>query len=126
MTQDYTPQAQIKEINEYGFDSFCRTMQDALKDGWVFDFENNAGYPTSFGTFYTAVLVKQQEALKEATTALVENATEGINSAVETLQELFEGAVEATQIATEVVTDTVAEVTDVMKEVAPRGRPKSK
>ena len=120
MTQDYTPQApQIKEINEYGFDSFCRTMQDALKDGWVFDFDNNAGYPTSFGTFYTAVLVKQQEALKDVTAALVENATEGINSAVEVLQELSEGAAEAMQVTTEVVTD-------VMKEVVPRGRPKAK
>jgi hypothetical protein len=49
-----------KEINAYGFAEFCREVQSLFEQGYKFDFESNAGFPTAFGTFFNAILIKEQ------------------------------------------------------------------
>jgi len=87
-----------KEIQTYGFDEFCKLAQDLLSQGFKFDFEDNQHYPTSFGTFYSAVMIKQAEAIKQ-----VQKVAEGVIQA----QEAAIGAVlEASVGALEEAADT--------------------
>lgn len=44
-------------IAEYSLVEFLQSAQQFINKGWVFDFVDNAHVPTSFGTFYTAVLI---------------------------------------------------------------------
>lgn len=45
-------------IECYDFPEFCKRMQDAIQEGYEFDFESNERFPTSFGGYYNVVLVK--------------------------------------------------------------------
>ena len=54
-----------KVIDSYSFGEFCEKVQEAILDGWRFDFSNNATYPTTFGSYYTVILVKDEEVAEE-------------------------------------------------------------
>lgn len=48
-----------KTIECYDFPEFCKLMQEAIQDGYEFDFESNERFPTSFGGYYNVILVKK-------------------------------------------------------------------
>lgn len=54
-------------LAEYSLVEFLQSAQQFINKGWVFDFVDNAHVPTSFGTFYTAVLIPAEEQVVEAT-----------------------------------------------------------
>lgn len=55
---------ETKTIEAYNLADFCKLSQDLILDGWKFDLESNEGYPTAFGTFFSATLHKQAEVLQ--------------------------------------------------------------
>jgi hypothetical protein len=52
------PQPQTKQIQTYSFDTFCLETQNAVQEGFTFDFESNENYPQQIGTTFSAVLTK--------------------------------------------------------------------
>jgi hypothetical protein len=59
-------QDKFMDIQAYNLAEFCQKVQQAFNAGYEFDFDDNARYPTSFGTFYSAGMK-----LKVASTAAV-------------------------------------------------------
>lgn len=51
---------QTLHIDAYYLGEFCALVQDAIQQGYVFDFESNERYPTAFGSNYTVVMVKKE------------------------------------------------------------------
>lgn len=49
------------DIYEYSFFEFCQKTQEALKNGYEFDFDKNDGFPTAFGSVFTARMYKTEE-----------------------------------------------------------------
>lgn len=47
-------QDKFMDIQAYNLAEFCQKVEQAFSAGYVFDFDNNARYPTSFGAFYSA------------------------------------------------------------------------
>lgn len=97
---------ETKQIEATTLADFCKLSQDLILDGWKFDLESNAGYPTAFGTFFSATLHKQAEVLKavvdqvQKTTAVVSEAvTEAISEVVEQVT-----AASSTEVDTDVAT----------------------
>lgn len=48
----------VKRIESYGLYDFCQDIQEAFKEGYVFDFDTNENFPTAYGTMLTCGLVK--------------------------------------------------------------------
>lgn len=48
-------------IDAYQLGEYSQKVQYAILDGYVFDFDSNENYPTSFGSFYHCVMVKVSE-----------------------------------------------------------------
>jgi hypothetical protein len=48
----------VKRIETYSLYEFCDKVQEAIKEGWVFDFESNENFPTAFGSLIVAGMVK--------------------------------------------------------------------
>jgi len=44
-------------IEEYSLAAWLAEVETVINQGYKFDFESNEGYPTGFGSMYTAVLV---------------------------------------------------------------------
>lgn len=63
---------EIKRIETYSLYEFCKAVQEAVVEGWRFDFDSNELFPTAFGTMLVAGMVKAQpkqpEVVAEATT----------------------------------------------------------
>lgn len=53
-----------QKIEAYSLFEFCQKIQEALKDGFTFDFEKNSGVPTAFGSLHEVVLFKVLETEK--------------------------------------------------------------
>ena len=51
----------VKRIESYGLYDFCQDIQEAFKEGYVFDFDTNENFPTAYGTMLTCGLVKAGE-----------------------------------------------------------------
>ena len=94
-----------KQIEAYNLAEFCQLAQDHFNKGFTFDFADNAHYPTSFGSFFSAVMIKQAEMVKE-----VQQAAEAVVQAQEAIIGASVGALEE---AAEVLVSTPA-----------KGRPK--
>lgn len=47
-------QDKFMDIQAYNLAEFCQKVEQAFSAGYIFDFDNNARYPTSFGAFYSA------------------------------------------------------------------------
>lgn len=48
-------------VEAYNLAEFCQKSQELLKQGYVFDFDTNANYPTSFGSYFSATVVFPEE-----------------------------------------------------------------
>lgn len=111
---------ETKTIEAYTLADFCKLSQDLILDGWKFDLESNAGYPSAFGTFFSATLIKQAEVLQamtERTVANLETASEVVTGAMQEAAEVVAEALEQATTASEAAVDT---------EVAPAANKRSK
>lgn len=52
---------EIKRIETYSLYEFCKAVQEAVVEGWRFDFESNELFPTAFGTMLVAGMVKAED-----------------------------------------------------------------
>lgn len=93
------------QIEAYHLAEFCQLAQEKFLEGFTFDFKDNAHYPTSFGSFFSAVMVKQSE--------IAEQVQDAVEEIVQVQEAILEASVEALADATKVLTDAPA-----------KGRPK--
>lgn len=56
---------QVKEVTSYSFYEFCRDAQEAILQGYRFDFDSNANFPQQFGSMLTAIMVLKVEPVPE-------------------------------------------------------------
>jgi hypothetical protein len=54
----------IKRIETYSLYEFCQAVQQAVIEGWRFDFESNELFPTAFGSMLVAGMVKAEDKLQ--------------------------------------------------------------
>jgi len=47
-----------KQVEAYSLFEFCQKVQENILNGFKFDFESNARFPTAFGTMLVAGMVK--------------------------------------------------------------------
>ena len=45
-------------IETYSLFEFCQKVQESILQGWKFDFESNANFPTMFGSMLVCGMVK--------------------------------------------------------------------
>lgn len=45
------------KIEAYSLFEFCQLVQNALTEGWVFDFNSNENFPTAFGSLLVAGMI---------------------------------------------------------------------
>lgn len=108
----------VKRIESYGLYDFCQDIQEAFKEGYVFDFSTNENFPTAYGTILTCGLVKASTEVETET----ESQTEQTEEVVQEVEQVEKEVAEATS-EVEQVTEETAEV----KEPAKRGpKPKNK
>ena len=96
-------QTEILDIQAYNLAEFCQKVQAGFEAGFEFDFETNARYPTSFGSFYSAVLRKKQQTITSELVADSEVAPEAPKTASE-----GESAVVDTNAASTVLNEPTA------------------
>lgn len=51
---------EIKRIETYSLYEFCKAVQEAVVEGWRFDFDSNELFPTAFGSMLVAGMVKAE------------------------------------------------------------------
>lgn len=49
---------EIKKIETYSLYEFCQAVQQAVIEGWRFDFNSNELFPTMFGSMLVTGMVK--------------------------------------------------------------------
>lgn len=52
---------EIKRIETYSLYEFCQAVEQAVIEGWRFDFESNDLFPTAFGSMLVTGMVKAEE-----------------------------------------------------------------
>ena len=52
---------EIKRIETYSLYEFCQAIQQAIIEGWRFDFESNELFPTAFGSMLVTGMVKAED-----------------------------------------------------------------
>lgn len=52
---------EIKRIETYSLYEFCQAVQQAVIEGWRFDFDSNELFPTAFGSMLVTGMVKAQD-----------------------------------------------------------------
>ena len=112
----------VKRIESYGLYDFCQDIQEAFKEGYVFDFSTNENFPTAYGTMLTCGLVKASTEVETETESQTEQTEEVVQEVVQEVEQVEKEVAEATS-EVEQVTEETAEV----KEPAKRGpKPKNK
>ena len=69
---------EIKRIETYSLYEFCKAVQEAVVEGWRFDFDSNELFPTAFGTMLVAGMVKAEPKIKGPTELVTEENTEEV------------------------------------------------
>jgi len=54
---------EIKRIETYSLFEFCQKIQEAIIEGWRFDFEGVENFPTAYGTMVTAGMLNVNDPL---------------------------------------------------------------
>jgi hypothetical protein len=67
---------QIKKIETYSLYEFCQTVEQAVTEGWRFDFNSNELFPTMFGSMLVAGMVKAEEQAEDTTQSNTDSNTE--------------------------------------------------
>ena len=66
---DQTLQSKVK-IEAYSLAEFCKLTQEAIKQGYEFDFETNEYFPQSYGSLKECTMVLQATPVSELSTKL--------------------------------------------------------
>lgn len=61
-----------QEVAGYNLAEFVRLAEELIGKGWKFDFDTNAHFPTSFGSFFSATMVKNEDEIKEEVKEVVQ------------------------------------------------------
>ena len=69
---------EIKRIETYSLYEFCQAVQQAVIEGWRFDFESNELFPTAFGSMLVTGMVKAEPKIKGPTELIIEDKSEVI------------------------------------------------
>lgn len=64
---------EIKKIETYSLYEFCQQVQQAIIEGWRFNFESNELFPTAFGSMLMAGMVKAQDIISSPQELITEN-----------------------------------------------------
>jgi len=56
---------QTKYIQENGVYMFAVSIQEAILDGYRFDFESNEGMPTQYGFHFSCTMILPKESIQE-------------------------------------------------------------
>lgn len=67
---------ETKFIGAAGIVEFAQKVQEAIKEGYSFDFEKNERVPQSYGTFYEAILTRAISVPDTTAEVIVEKTTE--------------------------------------------------
>lgn len=102
----------VKRIESYGLFDFCKDIEAALTEGYVFDFDTNENFPTAYGSMFTCGLVKASE--KVETEEVTETETEEVEIVVEVAPELSEIVAQIEQVG-EVENNEQQEVTETQE-----------
>jgi hypothetical protein len=86
----------VKRIESYGLFDFCKDIEAALTEGYVFDFDTNENFPTAYGSMFTCGLVKASEEVE--TEEVTETETEEVEVVVEVAPELSEIVAQIEQV----------------------------
>jgi hypothetical protein len=62
---------QVKTIETYSLYEFCQAVQEAVIEGYRFDFDTNDKFPQAFGSLMTAGMVKAENIKQEPVGELV-------------------------------------------------------
>ncbi len=54
---------ETKRIETYSLFEFCQKIQEAIIEGWRFDFEGVDNFPTAYGTMVTAGMINVKDPL---------------------------------------------------------------
>lgn len=65
-------------VEQHGLADFCKEIQRLMREGYEFDFDTNENYPTTFGSFYFAGMVKNVSEKAESTTEVQDNQDEPV------------------------------------------------
>jgi len=57
---------QTKQIETYSLYEFCQAVQEAVIEGYRFDFDSNERFPTQFGTLMVAGMIKVEQVKQES------------------------------------------------------------
>jgi hypothetical protein len=57
---------QVKTIETYSLYEFCQDVQEAVIEGYRFDFDSNERFPTQFGTLMVAGMIKVEQVKQES------------------------------------------------------------
>lgn len=112
----------VKRIESYGLYDFCQDVQEAFKEGYVFDFDTNENFPTAYGTMLTCGLVKAGEKVEEKVEETTETVTqtEQTEEVVQNTEQTEEVATEETKVETEV--QETAEATPAKRGPKPKNK----
>jgi len=58
------PKEHTKHIQENGIYMFAKSTQEAILDGYRFDFESNEGMPTQYGYHFSCAMVLPEESIQ--------------------------------------------------------------
>lgn len=111
-----------KEIQAYNLAEFCQQIQDAFNEGFNFDFNNNSHYPTSFGSFFSAILVKQAKTASDIATIASSSVQQVQQQAAELVQNITESSIQAVE---SVIEQGVEVAQDLAQTAAQKGRKKA-
>lgn len=101
----------VKRIESYGLFDFCKDIEAALTEGYVFDFDTNENFPTAYGSMFTCGLVKTSEEVE--TEEVTETETEEVEVVV-VAPELSEIVAQIEQVG-EVENNEQQEVTETQE-----------
>lgn len=73
---------EIKKIETYSLYEFCEKIQQAVIEGWRFDFNSNDLFPTAFGSMLVAGMVKAEPKIKSPAEYVPKVETQDINPEV--------------------------------------------
>jgi len=77
---------EIKRIETYSLYEFCKAVQEAVIEGYRFDFSSNDLFPTAFGTMLVAGMVKAEPKIKGPTELVTESNKQENTETVEVAQ----------------------------------------
>lgn len=63
---------ETKRIETYSLFEFCDKTQQAILEGWRFDFDSNENAPIAFGSMLVAGMVKAEPKIKSPTELVTE------------------------------------------------------